>query len=183
MNKTATKKEKQDVLKTVFEWAELLVISIAIVMVVLTCIARYSPVNGASMNETLQHGDVLILSDFLYNPKKGDIIVFQSEATGYHNPYVKRIIATENQTVDYNRATGQVTVDGTALEEDYVVYKGMQNNYANVEFPYTVPEGHVFVMGDNRWNSRDSRAIGAVDERNIIGRVVFRLTPNTGKVN
>ncbi|MBQ4054951.1 MAG: signal peptidase I [Clostridia bacterium] len=165
--------------KNIFEWIELFAVSVAVVMIVLVCFGRHSPVIGASMNETLQEDDLLIISDLFYKPAQGDIIVFASKETTYEKPYVKRIIATEGQTVDYNPSTNEVYVDGKLLNETYATYKGTQRSfYSNtITYPYVVPEGHVFVMGDNRWNSNDSRSIGAVDERTIIGRVVLRLFP------
>lgn len=170
---------KKDLLKNIFEWVELFAVSVAVVMVVLVCLGRHSPVIGQSMNETLQENDLLIISDLFYEPKQGDIVVFESKVTTYEKPYVKRIIATEGQTIDYDPSTGAVTVDGKLLIEDYVTYKGVERTYYGdtVKYPFVVPEGHVFVMGDNRWNSSDSRTIGAVDERCIIGRVVCRLFP------
>ena len=180
MDKKAEIQKKSDGLKSAFEWVELFAVSIAFVMIILTCIARYSPVNGASMNETLQNGDMLILSNLFYTPKNGDIVVFESEVTGYDEPYVKRVIATEGQTVDIDFDTWTVTVDGKVPEwEQYATYKGIERVFytADITYPYTVPEGCVFVMGDNRWNSRDSRDIGPVDTRTIIGHVIFRLFP------
>ncbi len=185
-NEAVKEKPKFDLFRSVFEWVELVAISITVVMVILNCFARYSPVNGSSMNETLQHEDVLILSDLFYTPKNGDIVVFESQQTGYDEPYVKRVIATEGQVVDYDPITGEVTVDGKVPEwEQYAAYKGTQRTtyYAEISYPYTVPDGHIFVMGDNRWNSRDSRDIGPVDTRTVLGRVVFRLFPNTGTVD
>lgn len=177
-NVTVKEKPKFDLSRSVFEWVELVAISITVVMVILNCFARYSPVNGASMNETLQHEDVLILSDLFYTPKNGDIVVFESQVTGYDEPYVKRVIATEGQVVDYDPITNEVTVDGKVPEwEQHAAYKGSQRTtyYAEISYPYTVPKGHIFVMGDNRWNSRDSRDIGPVDVRTVLGRVVTAL--------
>ncbi len=185
-NVTVKEKPKFDLSRSVFEWVELVAISITVVMIILNCFARYSPVNGASMNETLQHQDVLILSDLFYTPKNGDIVVFESQQTGYDEPYVKRVIATEGQVVDYDPITGEVTVNGEVPKwEQYATHKGNQRltYYAEINYPYTVPEGHIFVMGDNRWNSKDSRDIGPVDTRTVLGRVVFRLFPNTGIVD
>ena len=174
------KKEKFDLGRTIFEWIELVALSIMMVIIILNCFARYSPVDGQSMNETLQHEDVLILSNLFYTPDNGDIVIFESEVTGYNEPYVKRVIATEGQVIDYDPYTNKVTVDGVEPKwEQYATHKGSQrfNYMADIEYPYTVPEDHVFVMGDNRWNSRDSRDIGPVDVRTILGRVVFRLFP------
>lgn len=179
MTELSDTKAGNAVVKNIFEWIELFAVSVAVVMIVLVCFGRHSPVIGASMNETLQEDDLLIISDLFYEPKQGDVIVFASKETTYEKPYVKRIIATENQTVDYDPSTGAVTVDGKLINEPYATYKGTQRMfYSNIiTYPYKVPEGHVFVMGDNRWNSNDSRSIGAIDERSIIGRVIFRLFP------
>lgn len=191
-NKVVKEKPKFDLTRSIFEWVELVAVSVAAVIIILNCFARYSPVNGASMNETLQHKDVLILSNLFYTPKNGDIVVFATDntnninGTGYNEPYVKRVIATEGQVLDYDPISGKVTVDGEVPEwEQYAVHKdNMRTNYmADIEYPYTVPDGHIFVMGDNRWHSRDSRDIGPVDVRTVLGKVVFRLYPNTGIVD
>ena len=188
MENAVEEKKKNDGLKAVFEWLELLAVSVACVVVILTLIARYSPVNGTSMNETLQNKDVLVLSNLFYTPKNGDIIVFESAVTGYDEPYVKRIIATAGQTVNIDFDTWTITVDGEEPEwEKHATYKGVERLYynADITYPYTVPDDCVFVMGDNRWNSRDSRDIGPVETRTILGRVVCRVFPfsDFGKVD
>ena len=184
---TASKKP-QDFAASLYEWLELFAVSFAIVMMIVLLIARHSPVVGSSMINTLHDGDMLIVSDLFYEPKNNDIIVFHSQNTGYDEPYVKRIIATEGQTVDIDFPTWTVTVDGVELDEPYVNYlAGVYMREDDVEFPLTVPEGHIFVMGDNRNFSNDSRGsrIGCVDTRFVFGRVLFRITPISqfGKVN
>jgi len=179
--RVSVKQEKKNPMKSVVEWVEIFAISVAAVMLILVLVGRHSPVNGSSMNETLQENDLLIISNLFYTPEQGDIVVFESTATTYERPYVKRIIAVGGQTVDYDPVSGTVTVDGKAIEEDYATYKGTmrsEGSYsAGITYPYKVPSGFVFVMGDNRWNSKDSRDIGPVDQRCIIGHVVFRLFP------
>lgn len=177
--RVSVKQEKKNPLKSVVEWVEIFAVSVAAVMFILVCLGRHSPVNGSSMNDTLQQDDLLIISNLFYEPKQGDIVVFESTATTYERPYVKRVIAVGGQTIDYDPASGRVTVDGEVLDEEYAVYKGDPRiiSGADITYPYEVPDGYVFVMGDNRWNSTDSRVIGAVDSRCIIGHVIFRLFP------
>jgi len=171
-------KEKSRLVKSMLEWMELIVVSLVSAMLILGFVGRHSPVIGSSMEKTLYEKDVLIISDLAYTPKQGDIIVFASQVTGYDRPYVKRVIATEGQTVDIDFQNWIVYVDGEVVDEPYVnrVPAVMDSTMA-VKYPYTVSEGCVFVMGDNRNYSTDSRAIGEVDVRHIIGKVVFRVYP------
>ncbi len=177
---TPEPEKKQSLAADIYDWLEIFAVSIAAVFVVFAFIARIAVVDGTSMTNTLQHGDKLIVSELFYTPKQGDIIVCQSEFFGFNQPLVKRIIATEGQTISIDTETWTVTVDGTPLEEDYVRYIQGQNmrgwDYGE---SYTVPEGHVFVMGDNRndsWDSRDSQ-VGPIDNRYIIGKVLLRILP------
>jgi len=146
---------------------------------------RLAIVDGSSMENTLHDKEMLVISNFMYEPKNNDIIVFNSP--NYPDPIVKRVIATENQTVDIDFETWTVTVDGVALNEDYIKRVAGSMSSSDMVFPLTVPEGCVFVMGDNRNDSLDSRTtrIGFVDERYILGEVKIRLTPFSkfGKVN
>ena len=165
--------------ETVFEWLELFVISFAFVLMFITFIVRHSPVIGPSMNPTLTQGDILLVSHLGYQPENGDVIVFQSPGNGLSEPLVKRIIATGGQTVDIDFNTWTVTVDGEVLDEPYINREDKRMLQSTTSFPLDVPEGYIFVMGDNRNHSKDSRdmTIGLVDERYIIGHVIFRLYP------
>jgi signal peptidase I len=137
------------------------------------------------MYDTLIQGDRLVLlSSLVYNdPEPGDIIVCSKESFDNGTNFVKRIIATEGQTVDIDFDAGIVYVDGTALDEPYI--HSPTTRADGIEFPLTVKQGYVFVMGDNRAHSTDSRStrIGLVDEREIVGKAIFIISPgdNGGK--
>jgi signal peptidase I len=137
------------------------------------------------MYDTLIQGDrLLLVSSLVYNdPKQGDIVVCSKESFEDGAGFVKRVIAREGQTVDIDFDAGIVYVDGTALDEPYIHTSTTREE--GIEFPLTIEEGHVFVMGDNRERSTDSRSpmIGLVDERQIIGKAIFILSPgdNGGK--
>ena len=154
-----------------------------VLVFVLLLVFRVVIVSGTSMNMTLLDGDyLLLLSNTIYNdPKAGDIVVVSKDSFDNGTPIVKRIIATEGQTIDIDFATGTVTVDGVILEEDYI--NNLTITRGGMEFPLTVEEGCVFAMGDNRMVSRDSRypEIGQIDEREILGKAIFLMIPGTNK--
>ena len=160
-----------------------LVFLVAAVLLTFSLLFRVVVVSGPSMNDTLIHGDWLFLiNNVLYNePKQGDIVVASKESFDDGAPIVKRVIATAGQTVDIDFTAGIVYVDGVALEEDYTLTP--TNTYEGVEFPLVVEEGCVFVMGDNRNVSKDSRSpdIGLIDKREILGRAVFLIIPGNEK--
>ena len=163
-----------------FEWVELFALCFAAGLTVLLLFFRHSPVVGLSMYPTLSEGDILIVSTFNYTPKNGDIIVCQSESYGLDTPLVKRVIATEGQTVTIDYESWTVTVDGVTLDEDYINKASVPMNPSNyLSDTFTVPENHIFVMGDNRNGSTDSRdeRIGFIDERYVLGRVSVKLLP------
>ena len=158
----------------IYGWIESIVFAVVFVVVLFTFIGRTSVVSGSSMNETLHNGDLLFISRLGDESAAGNIVVITKPYSG-GEPLIKRVIATEGQTVDIDFDRGIVYVNGEALEEDYV--NTPTNRYFDMEFPVTVPQGCVFCMGDNRNNSYDSRAkeIGMIDTRYILGRVVCRL--------
>ncbi len=189
-NETITKKSN-GILSAVFDIFELFVIAICIVILFFTFGARLCRVNGDSMLQTLHHSEMLVVSDFAYTPKQGDIVVFhQTHETNarLNEPIVKRVIATEGQHVYIDFATAEVYVsDDDAFDESDIIeedYDYIDNSQGVITEPYyarnktyVVPDGCVFVLGDNRNNSLDSRSyeIGMVDERRILGRVIFKL--------
>ena len=156
---------------------------LVVVLRLFTFCVRVVIVSGSSMFSTLADGDCLVL---LNRPlcgelEQGDIVVASMERFRDGEAIVKRVIATEGQTVDIDFHQGIVYVDGVALEEDYIY--SPTNMAEGMEFPLVVKEGCLFLMGDNRMDSRDSRApeIGQVDEREILGQVVFLMMPGTGR--
>ncbi len=177
---------KTSFLSSILDILEMFVFAMCAVILILTSVFRLCTVSGASMENTFFAEEKLIISDFFYTPKRADIIVFHQtgkDARDLNEPLVKRIIATEGETVSIQYASDQMIVTVTdingnvfELQEDYAKYEGMPPYAAQT---VTVPENHVFVMGDNRYNSKDSRhpQVDFVDERRILGKVVFRLTP------
>ena len=158
------------------EWLETIALAAVAVVLIFTFLLRTATVSGSSMVPTLTDGDRLIISDLFYQPQQGDIVVVAPGIYEDH-PLIKRVIATEGQTVDINFDTGAVTVDGVTLEEPYI--NEPTHLSEGVEFPVTVPENCIFVMGDNRNNSKDSRdpSVGMVDVRYVVGRELLRIFP------
>lgn len=190
-NENTVKAPKQNsFIKALIEQIELVVIVFAIIVLIFSFAVRVCQVSGNSMGEdpatdTLCNGENVLVSNLFYTPERGDIVVFHQTGSGeddYNEPIVKRVIGVEGDTVkiDHRRNGMTVTVtdkDGnsTVLDEDYINY-----DYQTYQDSETyVEEGTVFVLGDNRSKSADSRSekIGLVDTRRILGKVVVRLTP------
>lgn len=188
-----------------FDYVETFCLALAAMILLFLFVFRYVAVDGGSMEPTLHggeedhtyfellgesaHADRLIISDFFYTPKTGDIVVISKEDRGVEtmDSIIKRVIATEGQTVRINFRTWEVSVDGVTLDEDYInrmggdMSDGSMNQFYGVDengvCEFTVSPGKVFVMGDNRNNSSDSRMIGEQDVDHILGRVLLRIYP------
>ena len=170
-------------LKSVFDFVEMFAVAACAILLIFTFIARLTVVDGTSMDYTLAHGERLLISDMLYTPECGDVVVIQSaELPGdlSGKAIVKRVIATEGQRVVI-KADGVYVYNpddsGGKLDESSgaLGYTVIPCTYAQQEF--TVGEGEIFVMGDNRPVSLDSRAFGCVDARAVIGKVYLRVSP------
>ena len=167
--KPEIKEEQKIPGREMYEWVQALVCSVLAVVVLFTFVIRMIGVDGHSMVPTLQDKDrLLVLNSMLYDDYKyGDIVVLR-KPTFLEKPIVKRVIATEGQTVDIDFSTGSVYVDGVLLKEDYI--NELTFTEEGTVFPLTVGENCIFVLGDNRAVSLDSRSpqIGQVDEREIV---------------
>jgi signal peptidase I len=171
-----------------YDWAQALVCSVLTVVLIFTFGIRMMGVEGHSMVPTLQNNDRLLVLNSMYcgDYQQGQIVVLR-KSSFYEKPIVKRVIAVAGQTVDIDFTTGSVYVDGVQLQEDYI--NELTFLEEGTEFPLTVPEGSIFVMGDNRNNSSDSRdsRLGTVDARYVIGRALLMVFPGkdseTGKMD
>lgn len=168
------KKSSQGLLGGLYEYIETFCYALALMILLFMFVFRYVSVDGESMRETLQHRDKLVISSLGYTPKTGDIVVLKF----YPKPLIKRIIATEGQKVKIDYENWKVYIDGEELDEEYVRYTAGIMKYGSKPIEeFTVGEGMVYVMGDNRNNSKDSRSIGEFSMNDILGRVIFRVFP------
>ncbi len=172
-----------------FDWLDVFVKAIVVVAIIFTAVFKIATIDGDSMQNTVFEGERVVISNLFYTPKQGDIVVvsrnYKNSADCYERrsePIIKRIIATEGQTVDIDFEEGIVYVDGKALKEPYT--KTPTNLSYDVKFPITVQENCVFVLGDNRNDSLDSRSssigadgTGQIDKRYILGEVLTRIYP------
>ncbi len=184
-------KEQDSWRQSLFEWLELLAVVLVIIVTLFTFVVSIVGVDGSSMYPTLHDRDLMLVQRIAYTPRQGDVIVLRKDHTFGDQALVKRVIATGGQTVYIDYDNNTITVDGEILEEPYLNYEyddmygsdymadkvDLDPQYVNQEF--TVPEGCVFVCGDNRNHSSDSRVaqLGMVDERYVIGRVLLVFFP------
>ena len=163
--------------KSTYEWIQCLIVALAICVVLFLFFVRVIDVKGTSMVPTLQNADKMLVSGLFYKPKAGDIVVFKKDQYNPNKALVKRVIATEGQTINMDFENGVVYVDGEPIEEDYI--NDLTKTKLDFIGPQTVPEGCVFCMGDNRNMSTDSRKkeIGMIDSRLILGKVYMVIFP------
>lgn len=188
--------KKRSASASVIDYVEIFVFAICFVILIFSFCTRLCKVVGPSMENTLFEGETLIVTNLGYKPERGDIIVFHQTGSGVgalNEPIVKRVIAVGGETIDIDFNTWTVTItdkNGKSFvyEEPYMYLdKDAFLLTSAYNYPYEIPEGKIFVMGDNRNHSADSRgpAVGLVDERRILGKVILRVSPFSkfGKVD
>lgn len=169
-----------DTLKVdLYFWLQALVMALVSLILIFTFIGRIIGVDGQSMLPTLHHADMLILQSIGYEPKQGDVVVLSKRSFQNGQPIVKRVIAVGGQTVDIDYDANTVSVDGVVLDEPYINEADMRELPPEYATHVEVPEGSIFVMGDNRNNSTDSRSpsVGIVDVRSVLGGAKLVLLP------
>ena len=170
------KLNKSGLVATIFDWVGSLISALVVVLLLMTFLFRVIDVDGTSMESTLIDTDKVVITNLFYTPENGDVIVI-SHGEEYEKPLVKRVIATPGQTLKIDFEKEEVYVDGVLLDEPYIQGNTIQGN---AEIPEAIPEGKVFVMGDNRTVSLDSRyhEIGLIDVKDIIGKAQLVVIPH-----
>ncbi len=163
---------------SLYDWLKYMLFAISIVIICLTFVFRLVNVEGSSMDNTLSSGDKVIVTNFMYEPQDGDIVVI-SHGAEYVKPIIKRVIATEGQSIKLDYENDRIIVDGIEINEPYLDQSTFGGNIGDNKIPDVIPEGKIFVMGDNREVSLDSRStkIGLIDVDNVIGKAQFVALP------
>ena len=169
-----------------FEWLQMILVCVLGAVIAFNCVVRLSVVDGHSMDPSLEHGELMLVWSLGYSPKQGDVVVLNKTTAGFlgEAAIVKRVIATEGQTVDIDYVNSVVYVDGEALKEDYILEEMyLPGSPYMQQTHFEVPEGEIFVMGDNRNGSTDSRdeRLGSVHVDYVLGRAVAAIWP-VGKI-
>ena len=180
------KAEKINWLKELRDWVVAILLAVVIAFFVREYVFTLVKVQGQSMEPSLHHDDRLYVNRFFYTPEKGDVVIFEP-ATDPNRPYVKRVIATEGDTVYIDFKTGDVYVNDEVIDEDYIkdatrekgsyIKELIENDKYSRSNPIVIQPGYIFVMGDNRNNSKDSRHLGPVPIDEVMGGAVFRFWP------
>lgn len=177
---------KTDWKKELWDWVKAIVFAVVIALLLKNFVLTLAKVDGASMEPTLHDSDRMYVNRLMYTPERGDVIIFEP-ASAPGKPYIKRVIAIEGDTVFIDFNTGDVYVNDEIIDEPYIaektsligsyIYGLMANNDFSREEPIKIGKDEVFVMGDNRNNSKDSRELGPVPTKEIIGHALFRFWP------
>lgn len=191
-NENVDEKKEKNFFDDLMEVLESVVISVFFVLLIFTFVARPVTVDGRSMYPTLEDQDKLIMNTLFFSPDPGDIVVIDNHTSYFYESgtnkivegasldkrLIKRVIAVGGQTIDFDFLAGIVTVDGKVLDEEYISDL-THYNPEGFTYPLTIPEGYLFVMGDNRNNSTDSRDnhVGFVKEEDVMGEAIFRFYP------
>ena len=180
LNNPAQEEEDSGFARALYDWLQALAVALVCIILIFVFVGRFIYVDGDSMNPTLWDKDMMVVQTLGYTPAQGDVVVLTKYFANVRGPIVKRVIAVGGQTVDIDYDAGTVTVDGVKLSEPYIKEPMQQPFDSRMGNEHVVvPEGSVFVMGDNRNNSSDSRflELGTVDERYVIGRAFFVTLP------
>lgn len=177
MNNTQVKLCKSEGIRTTYDWYNSFTVAICLVVLLLTFCFRLVNVQGNSMEQTLYDSDKVLVSNLFYTPKTGDVIII-SHGEIYTEPLIKRVIATEGQSLKIDFETETIMVDGVVIDEPYK-YTSMDAERVTTKIPEVVPEGKIFVLGDHRAVSLDSRSqeVGLIDEKDVLGKAYYILFP------
>ncbi len=183
---TDTTSPKTSWVKELRDWVVAILIAVVVALLVRNYVFTLVKVQGQSMEPTLHNADRLYVNRLFYTPEKGDVVIFVSESDP-NRPYVKRVIGTAGDTVYIDFRTGDVFVNGQLIDEPYIkeetllngsyIMNLMASGQYGPDHPIKVEEGHIFVMGDNRNNSKDSRELGQIPLDEVLGGAVFRFWP------